>query len=115
MGFFFLSNNTEDPTNNEAVLNIANTLKNVMSSTAKAEIEALFLNLRQDIPVKTTLIEMGHQQPPTPIQVDNTTALGFVDKNITPASTTSTDMDVWSMWNCSNQKQFLTLLGPLKG
>ena len=91
-GHFFLSNNLEDPRDNGAVLNIVEILKTVMSLAAEAEIGALFLNLRQAIPARTTLIETGHQQPPTPIQVDNRTALGFVGKNITPKATKSTDM-----------------------
>ena len=58
-----------------AVLNISKHLKYVMSLAAETEIGALFLNLRQAIPARTTLIEMGHQHLPTSIQVDNTTAL----------------------------------------
>jgi len=114
-GHFFLSNNEEDPQDNGAVLNIAKILKNVMSSAAEAEIGALFLNSRQAIPARTTLIEMGHQQPPTPIQVDNTTALGFVGKNITPKATKSTDMNFWWMRDRSDQKQFRYYWGPGKG
>lgn len=86
-----------------------------MSSAAEAEIGALFLNSRQAIPARTTLIEMGHQQPPTPIQVDNTTALGFVGKNITPKATKSTDMNFWWMRDRSDQKQFRYYWGPGKG
>jgi hypothetical protein len=55
-------------------------MKNVMTSAAEAEIGALFLNSRQAIPARRLLEEMGHKQPPTPIQTDNTTALGFVTK-----------------------------------
>ena len=73
-------------------MNIANKLKNVMSLVAEAEVGALSLNSRQAIPARMTLIEMRHQQPPTSIQVDNTTALGFVGNNITPKATTSTDI-----------------------
>ena len=94
---FFLSDNAKDPRDNGAVLNIAKIMKNVMSSAAEAEIGALFLNSRQAIPARTTLIEMGHHQPPTPIQTDNTTALGFVGKNLTPKATKSTDMQHWWM------------------
>ena len=60
-GHFFLSANAEDPRDNGAVLNIANILKNVMSLAAEAESSALFLNSRQAILTRTTLIEMGHQ------------------------------------------------------
>ena len=103
----FLSNKTADPTDNGAVLNIEKILKNVMSSAAEAENGALFLNSRQDIPTRTTLIEMGHQHPPTPKQVVyNTTALGFVGKNITPKATKSIDLNFWWIRDRLDRKQF---------
>ena len=79
-GHFFLSDNEKDPKNNGAVLNIAQIIKNVMSSAAEAEIGALFINLRLAIPSQTPLEEICHVQPLIPIQTDNTTALGFVLK-----------------------------------
>ena len=91
-GHFFMSDNAEDPRNNGAVLNISQIIKSVVSSAAEAEIGALFINSRQAIPARTTAAEMGHVQPPTPIQTDNTTALGFVLKNLTPRATKSMDM-----------------------
>ena len=63
-----------------------------MSSAAEAEIGALFINSRQAIPARTVLEEMGHVQPPTLIQTDNTTALGFVSKNLQPKANKSADM-----------------------
>ena len=49
-GHFFLSDNSKDPTDNGAVLNVAQIIKNVMSSAAEAELGALFINSRQAIP-----------------------------------------------------------------
>ena len=86
-----------------------------MSSAAEAEIGALFLNSRQAIPARTTLEEMGHKQPPTPIQTDNTTALGFVSKNMLPKATKSTDMKFWWMRDRSDQSQFRYYWGAGKG
>ena len=105
-GHFFMSNNEKDPADNGAVLNIAHLIKAVMSSAAEAEIGALFLNSRQAIPARTMLEEMGHIQSPTPIQIDNTTALGFVMKNLSPKATKSTDMKYWWMRDRSDRKQF---------
>ena len=45
-GHCFLSANGYDPKDNGAVLNIAQIIKNVMSSAAEAEIGALFINPR---------------------------------------------------------------------
>ena len=77
-GHFFLSENEEYPANNGAVLTIAQIIKVVMSSAAEAELGALYINSRETVPQRHLLEEMGHPQPPTPIQVDNTTALGVV-------------------------------------
>ena len=77
-GHFFLSDIGKDTKDNRALLNIAQVIKNVMSSAAEAEIGALLINSRQAIPSRTTLEETAHAQPPTPIQTDNTTALDFV-------------------------------------
>ena len=49
------------------------------------------------IPTVTMLIEMGHPQPPTPMQTDNTKALGFVTKNLQPKQTKSIHMQHWLM------------------
>ena len=56
-----------------------------MSSAAEAEIGALYINCRAAIPTRHTLTEMGHPPPPTPIQADNTTALGVVNNTIAPS------------------------------
>ena len=88
-----MSNNDEYPANNRAVLNISQIFKNVMTSVAEAEIGALFINTRQAIPARYLLKEKGHPKPPTPMQTDNTTALGCVTRNLQPKATTSTDMN----------------------
>ncbi len=82
-GHFFLSANTAEPPNNGAVLSIAQIIKNVMSLAAEAELSTLFINFREAILARHTLEEMGHKQPPMPMQTDNTIALGIVTNNIT--------------------------------
>ena len=77
-----MSNDSTDPPNNGAVLTITQIIKNVMSSAAEAELGALFINCREAVPAHHKLEEMGHKQPPTPMQTDNTTALGVVTNNI---------------------------------
>ncbi len=59
--------------------NISKILKAVMSSAAKVELGALYINAREAIPMRHLLEEMGHKQPPTPIQTDNSTALGVIN------------------------------------
>ena len=53
-----------------------------MASVAEAEYGALFLNGQAAVPIRTTLIEMHHPQPPAPIQVDNSTAVGIANRSI---------------------------------
>ena len=72
----------EDPANG-LVHNIAQVIRNVMTLAADTEIGALFVNSRFVIPAWQLLEEMGHPQPPMPIQTDNTTVLGFVTKKAT--------------------------------
>ena len=57
-------------------------LKLVAASSAEAELGALFLYAREAKVLKITLQELGHPQPPTPIHVDNTTAVGIVNNTI---------------------------------
>ena len=91
-GHFFMSNNAPFPPNNGAVLNIAQIIKAVMTSAAEAEMGALYINAREAIPMRTALSEMGHKQPPTPVQTDNTTALGVISDNIRKKQSKAWDM-----------------------
>jgi hypothetical protein len=53
-----------------------------MSLAAEAELGALYINAYKAVSMCNLLQEMGHPQPPTPIQTDNSTALGVVNSNI---------------------------------
>jgi hypothetical protein len=50
----------------------------VVASAAEAEIGALFLNAKEGVNIRNILKEMGHPQPATPMQTDNTTAHGIL-------------------------------------
>ena len=91
-GNFCLSNNTAFPPNNEVVMTIAKIIKSVMSSAAEAELGSLFTNCKEAIPEIPSLEEVGHSQPPTPIQTYNTTAHGVVTNNISIRRLKSMDM-----------------------
>ena len=73
-GHFFMSNNSPIPANNGAIVTIYQIIKAVMSSAAEAELGDLFINCREAIPARHSLKAMGHKQPPTTMQTDNTTA-----------------------------------------
>jgi hypothetical protein len=67
-------------------------MKNVMSSAAEAELGALFHNATEACSLRTILEEMGHPQPPTPIQTDNSTAAGIVNRTVKQRRSKAMDM-----------------------
>ncbi len=79
-----MSSDITNPHNNSAVLNIAQLIKAVMSLAAEAELGALYINAHEAVPMRQLLTEMGHIQPRTPIQTDNSMACGVVNSNIQP-------------------------------
>ena len=84
-GHFFLGSLPKDgcPIRlNGAILTQCAILKCVAASAAEAELGALFLNAMDAKIIRLTLEEMGHPQPPTPIHVDNSTAVGIVNNTI---------------------------------
>ena len=101
-----MPNNASKPENNGAALTIVQIIKNVMTSSADAEIGALYINSQQEIPAQTTAEGMGHKKPPIPTQTDNTTAFGFVTKNLQTKATKSTDMKHWFMHDRQDRNQF---------
>ena len=63
-----------------------------MSSAAEADIVATFLNAKDNLPIRTTLEELRHPQPPTPMQFDNTTSVGFSNNIIKQKRSKAIDM-----------------------
>ena len=82
-GHLYPGNKSEPDILNGAVLNIAAIMKMVLSSTAEAEFGALIHNTKEATPLRTALAELGHPQPPTPILVDNSTAVGLTNDTVT--------------------------------
>ena len=73
-GHMFMAGTEEIPINNRAVLNILQIIKTVMSSAAEAELSVLFINAKMAVSMQCTLEELGHPQPRTPIQSNNSMA-----------------------------------------
>jgi hypothetical protein len=114
-GHFFLSSNTQHPPNNGAILNVAQIIKAVMSSAAEAELAGLFINAKEAVYIRNILTAMGHHQPPTPMQTDNSTAEGVVNNKVQPKRTKSMDMRFhWLRDRAVNQKQFKIYWRPGK-
>ena len=82
-GYHFLSN-TGGTTFNGPITVIAKVIKHVMSSAAEAELGALYIAARECVYIRLILEEMGHPQPATPLQTDNSTADSVVNNKIQP-------------------------------
>jgi hypothetical protein len=108
-GHFPLSNNEPFPSNKGAILTQASIIKAVMSSAAEAELGALFLNAKEAIYLCQILTEMGHPQPRTPIQTDNTIAEGVINNKIQPKRTKAMDMHFHWLQDHEAQEQFNNL------
>ena len=91
-GHFFMSSDVANPHNNGAVLNIAQLIKSIMSLAAEAKLGTLYINAHKGISMRQLLTEMGHIQPRTPIQTDNSTTCRVVNSNIRPQRTKAMDM-----------------------
>jgi len=82
-GWFVLTNKPSASIKaNDPIHVICSTIKNVVASTAKAEIVSLYLGCQRACPMRELLAELEHPQPPngTPVFTDNRTA-----KRIIPA------------------------------
>ena len=106
-GHHFLSENVASPSNNGAIYNEASIIKAVMSSAAEAKIGALYTNARKGVEERNILRVIGHPQPPTPVQTDNSTAEGIINLQVQPKRTKAMDMRFhWLRDRGFNQKQF---------
>ena len=83
-----------------------------MSSTADAEWGGLYMNAQEAVPMRATLEELGHPQPPTPIRTDNSTADGIMNKTVKQKKSKSMDMRFWWLVDRVEQKQFKIFWAP---
>ena len=113
-GHFFLSTNATIPPNNGAILNIAHIIKHVMSSATEAELAALYIMAREAVYIRIILQEMGHKQPPTPIQTDNAMADAVISGKVQPKRTKAMDMRFHWLRDRECQQQFKFFWRPGK-
>jgi hypothetical protein len=113
-GFFNMgtSTKTDKKLTNGAILIINKVLKHVMSSAAEAEIGAVFINAKEGSVLPTTLEELGHPQPPTPMETDNTTATCYSNSTITQKRIKAMDMRFYWIIDRVKQGQFDVFWGP---
>ena len=74
-----------------------------MPSAAKAEIGGFCICAKEMVPLCQSLIAMGWPQPRSPIQCDNSTAVGVTNQTIIPRKMKSMDMQF--NWLCCRDLQ----------
>jgi hypothetical protein len=112
-GFFYMGNTTkhDKKLTNGASLIVRKVLKHVMSSAAEAEIGAAFINTKEGAVRRTTLEELGHKQPPTPMETD-TTATGYSNGTIKQKRTKAMEMCFYWIKDRVKRGQFKIYWGP---
>jgi len=117
-GYHFLSSQPTDPTkppgpndplppSNGAIAVPCQILREVLSSAAEAELAGLFHNGKEACPLRITLEELGHVQPPTPIQTDNSTAAGIANDTVKQKRSKAIDMRFYWVRDRVRQGQFI--------
>ena len=74
-------------------------MKQVVASAAEAELGALFLNAQTICPFQIALDELGHPQPATPLQTDNSTASSIVNDTIKQKWSKAINMQFYWVWD----------------
>jgi hypothetical protein len=113
-GGFYMGSNADaaNKLTNGEILIISTVLKHVMSLAAEAEIGAVFINAKEGTVLRTTLERVGHPQPPTPLETDNTTATAYSNGTIKQKRTRAMDMRFYWVTDRFKQGQFHVYWGP---
>jgi hypothetical protein len=113
-GHFSLSSNVQLLPNNGAVLNISQIINAAMLSAVEAKMGALFLNAKEAVHMRRILHKIGHPQPRTPIQTDNSTAEGVINSRVHLKCTKLMDMRFEWLLDRAQQGQFCIFWRPGK-
>jgi hypothetical protein len=103
---------THSPTPNGVVHVVCQKLQPVVASAAESEVGGLFVNGQEATVLRTTLEDMGHSQPPTPIKTDNSTASGIANDTIKQRRSRAMEMRFYWIRDRVNQGQFLVYWRP---
>jgi hypothetical protein len=77
-----------------------------MSSATEAELAGLYIMVREAVYIRIILEELGHAQPPTPLQTDNAMADSGINSKVQPKQTKAMDMRFHWLCNWECQQQF---------
>jgi hypothetical protein len=115
-GYHYMSNKPSPgnptPPLNGAILVLCQNLKEIVASASEAELAALFHNCREACPLRTTLEELGHPQPATPVKTDNSTAAGISNDTVKQKRSKAIDMRFYWVRDRVGQGQFNVFWAP---
>jgi hypothetical protein len=113
-GHTYFGNRPDNPKqiSNGTVYALAKLIKNVMSSAAEAKVAGLFMIVEELFPMRTTLEELGHPQPATPMQTNNSTACGIANKIVKQRRSKAIDMRFYWLQDRIKQGQFHIYWAP---
>ena len=78
----------------------------------ETEVAATFYKAKEALPFRVTLAEMGHPQPPTPMEVDNETTIDFLKSTMKQKRSKAIDMRFYLVIYRVKQNQFLIYWRP---
>jgi hypothetical protein len=116
-GYHYLSDNPPNPASppaptdpsppmNGAIVVPCKVMREVLSSASEAELAALFYNGKEGAPLRITLDELGHPQPPTPMVTDNSTASGIANESVKQKRSNAMDMRFYWIRDRVRQNQY---------
>jgi hypothetical protein len=79
-----------------------------------AELAGLYIMAREPVYIRIILEELGHKQPPTPLQTDNAMADAVINGKIQPKQTKAMDMRFHWLQDPECQQQFRIYWRPGK-
>ena len=79
-----------------------------MSSATEAELAGLYIMACEAVYIRIIREELGHKQPPTPLQTDNAMADAVINGKIQPKQTKAMDMRSHWLRDRECQQQFRT-------
>ena len=76
---------------NDSILNVAAVINNLVASAEESEFWLCFQNSQSGVPLRVTLMELGHKKPATPLRIYKSTAFAIMNKTIKQKGSKSMD------------------------
>ena len=117
-GYYYLSDHPKKstfPQLNPPFHVVCKFIKHVVASAAEAKTAGLFFNAHNIVSLRRILIALGHPQPPTPLQTDNSTTSDFANRTMKLKRSKSWDMRFHWLRDAENKKDLDVFWGKGSG